>query len=174
VDHLSVAPEKPVQLLAPPRLAPGDQVRLRDHDDRRRDRVTVFFRFFMALPHLIWLAVWAQGMLIIAPIYWVWALIKGRAPEDLHEVYAMLVRYATHVHAFWFLVAEPFPGFLGRPHSYPVDLDVPPPGVQSRWPPRRSSCGSGARRTSSPRGSTSCTRRTRPSTSSTARSWGRP
>ena len=133
MDHLSIAPEKPAQLLLRPPLAPGDQIRVVNHDDLRRSRPTVFFRFFLALPHLVWLNVWGQGMLIIAPIYWVWTLIAGRAPEDLRDVYALFVRYATHVYAYWLLAAEPFPGFLGRPGTYPIDVDLAPAARQSRW-----------------------------------------
>lgn len=133
MDHLSIAPEKPVQLFLRPPLAPTDQIRTLNHDDLRRERVTVFFRFLMVLPHLIWLVIWAQVMMLLAPIFWVWALIKGRPPDELRDVYAMFVRYAMHVYAYWLLAAEPFPGFLGKRGTYPVDIDVPPNGDQSRW-----------------------------------------
>ncbi len=140
MDHLSVAPEKPVQLSmrpapAPtrPSLAPGDRVRTLNYDDLKRSRSTTFFRFFMAVPHLLWLGLWGQGMILLAPIYWIATLVKGTPPEGLRDVYAMFVRYSLHVYAFWLLAAEPFPGFLGKPNTYVVDLDVPPNGPQSRW-----------------------------------------
>lgn len=133
MDHLSTAPEKPVQLFVRPQLTPGDRIRLLNHDDLGRTRTTAFFRFFMVLPHLLWLSIWGQGMVLLAPVLWAWTLITGRAPPDVRDVYAMFVRYATHVYAFWLLAAEPFPGFLGRPRTYPVDVDVPPVGDQSRW-----------------------------------------
>ncbi|MDQ3739353.1 MAG: DUF4389 domain-containing protein [Actinomycetota bacterium] len=133
MDHLSVAPEKPAQLFRRAPLTPADQLRTLNYDDLERRRVTVFFRFFMVIPHLLWLSIWAQGMLLLAPVLWVAALVKGRPPEGLRDVYVMFVRYTLHVYAFWFLAAERFPGFLGKPRTYAIDLEVPPPGDQSRW-----------------------------------------
>ncbi|HEX2088140.1 MAG TPA: DUF4389 domain-containing protein [Solirubrobacteraceae bacterium] len=133
MDHLSVAPEKPVQLEQLPSLQPGDQVRLVSDDDLRRERVTVFFRFFMALPHLVWLSLWGAAMVTLAPAVWVVALVTRRPPQAIMDVYDNFVRYSTHVYAFWLLAAEPFPGFLGRARSYPVDLEVAPVAEQGRW-----------------------------------------
>jgi hypothetical protein len=39
----------------------------------------------------------------------------------------------VHVSAFLWLVANPFPGFVGRPGSYPVELHIAPPERQNRW-----------------------------------------
>jgi hypothetical protein len=132
VDYLTIAPEKPAQLFERPPLTPRDQVRTVNRDDLHRSRLSVLFRLFMAIPHVVWLLIWGAGMAMLSPVLWVAALVAGRPPEALRELYAMLVRYALHVHAFLFLAAEPFPGFLGR-KPYPVDLDVPPPGPQNRW-----------------------------------------
>jgi hypothetical protein len=133
VDHLSVAPEKPAQLFQRPALAPNDQIRTLNYDDLARRRVTVFFRFFLAIPHLFWLGIWSFGMLLMAPVIWVATLINRRPPEGLRDVYAMFVRYSVHVYAYWFLAAERFPGFLGRPGEYAVDAEIPPAGEQGRW-----------------------------------------
>ena len=133
MDHLSVAPEKPVQLFVRPPLKATDQIRTLNFDDLERTRVTVFFRFFMAIPHLLWVSLWAQGMALLSPIYWVWTLVKRRPPDGLREVYEMFTRYSVHVYAFWFLGAERFPGWLGKPGTYAVDIEVPPNGDQSRW-----------------------------------------
>ena len=133
MDHLSVAPEKPVQLFLRPALAPDDQVRTLSFDDLERRRVTVFFRFFLALPHLVWLGIWAGGMVLLAPVMWFTALFAGRVPEGLRDVYAMFVRYSVHAYAYWYLAAERFPGFLGRERTYAIDVEVPPPGRQGRW-----------------------------------------
>jgi len=46
---------------------------------------------------------------------------------------AAFVRYSAHVSAFLYLVANPFPGFVGAAGSYPVDVDIAPPGRQNRW-----------------------------------------
>ena len=108
-------------------------VSLTSTDDRRRSRLTVFFRLLLALPHLIWLSLWAFGALLVAPVAWVATLIKGELPKGLHDFYAMFVRYATHVNAYVNLGANPFPGFLGERGSYPVDVELPEPEPQNRW-----------------------------------------
>ena len=133
MDHLNVAPEKPAQLFVRPPLRPGDQVRALNYDDLHRWRVSVGFRFFMALPHLLWLGIWGTGMVLLAPVLWIVALFKGEPPEGLRDVYAMFIRYSVHVYAFLYLAANPFPGFLGRARSYPVEVEIPPGGPQSRW-----------------------------------------
>jgi hypothetical protein len=37
------------------------------------------------------------------------------------------------VGAFIQLVANPFPGFTGRPGTYPIDVEIDPPERQNRW-----------------------------------------
>lgn len=133
MDYLTIAPERPAQLFERPPLRPGDQVRAVNHDDLHRWRVSVLFRLFMAIPHILWLSIWGTGMFLLAPVLWVVALVTGRPPEGLRDVYAMWIRYGVHVYAFLYLAANPFPGFLGRPRSYPVDVEVAPSGPQSRW-----------------------------------------
>ena len=109
-------------------------IRLVVRDDLKRSRLTVLFRFFLALPHLVWLAIWGYAALyLVAPIAWLLTLILGRLPEPLWRFFSPLVRYATHVFAFVFLAGNPFPGFTGRAGSYPVDLEIDPPERQSRW-----------------------------------------
>src|SRR5215212_8189548 len=51
----------------------------------------------------------------------------------LHRFLAAYVRYAAHVAAYLTLAANPYPGFTGRPGSYPIEVDVPEPGRQNRW-----------------------------------------
>ena len=57
---------------------------------------------------------------------------RGRSAEPLHRFLAAYVRYTVHVTAFVFLVANPFPGFVGAP-GYPVDIAIAPAERQSRW-----------------------------------------
>ena len=133
MDHLSIAPERPAQLFTRPGLGERDPVRGFNRDDLARRRVTVLFRLIMAIPHLLWLSIWSAGMVLLAPVLWVIGLITGRSPEGLRDIYAMWVRYSVHVYAFLYLAAGPFPGFLGKQGSYPVEVAIPPGGRQSRW-----------------------------------------
>jgi hypothetical protein len=60
-------------------------------------------------------------------------LIRGRSPAGLHAWTARFLRYWTHVQAYAFLVADPFPGFRGWQGTYPVDLEIEPLRPQARW-----------------------------------------
>ena len=108
-------------------------VRLTVDDDRRRSRLTVLFRLLLALPHLVWLTLWGVVALLAAIANWVATLVAGRSPDPLHRFLGAYVRYRVHVGAFLSLAANPFPGFVGRPGTYPVDLEIDPSARQSRW-----------------------------------------
>jgi hypothetical protein len=69
----------------------------------------------------------------VAIANWIAALISGESSPTLHRFLASYTRYATHVVAYVTLVADRFPSFTGRAGSYPVDLEVDPPGCQNRW-----------------------------------------
>lgn len=100
-------------------------------DDLARNRVTVLFRLFLAIPHLIWLSLWSLAGALIWPIDWIWTLIAGQSPDWAHSFFVALSRYTAHVTAYLFLATEPFPGFMGDP-GYSVDLEIDPPAAQRR------------------------------------------
>jgi hypothetical protein len=114
-------------------LPAGHPVWLRLEDDGRRSRLTVFFRLLLALPHLVWMLLWGITALLAAIAGWFVALFAGRLPDGLHRFLAAYLRYQTHVLAFLYLIGNPFPGFVGRAGSYPVDLQIPARERQSRW-----------------------------------------
>jgi hypothetical protein len=112
---------------------PPRPIRLGSDDDLRRSRLTVFFRLLLAIPHLIWLALWSVVVLyLLSWIAWLVTLIMGRLPEPLHRFIATYLRYDIHVNAYVLLVANPFPGFVGREGTYPVDLAIDGPQPQHR------------------------------------------
>ncbi len=112
---------------------PASPVRLSLEDDPRRSRLTVFFRLLLAIPHIVWLALWAVAALFALIGIWVATVVTGRPPAGLHRFLSSFLRYAIHVYAFVSLVGGPFPGFNGRAGSYPVDLELPGPAPQGRW-----------------------------------------
>jgi hypothetical protein len=113
-------PEHPVRLVGDPH-------------DLRRSRVTVFFRVLLALPHLVWLVLWAVAIVFAVIANWFVTLITGTPARPLHRFVAAWIRYRLHVYAFLYLVANPFPGFIGEAGTYPLDLVVPEPQRQNRW-----------------------------------------
>lgn len=114
----------------PPREHP---VALDVDDDLRRSRLTVFFRLPLAIPHIVWLYLWTVLALLAALANWVATLVAGRSPQALHRFLAAFLRYQTHVSAFLTLTANPFPGFTGKPGTYPVELRVAERAPQNRW-----------------------------------------
>jgi len=104
-----------------------------DADDLRRSRLTVFFRLLLAVPHLVWLGLWAIAALVAVFLNWFVTLVAGTPAGSLHRFNARFVRYGLHVAAYLFLVANPFPGFTGETGRYPLDLVLPEPARQNRW-----------------------------------------
>jgi len=92
-----------------------------------------FFRPLLTIPHLVWLYLWGIAALVVLVVNWFATLLRGRSPDALHRFLGAYVRYHTDVTAYLMLVANPFPSFLGRPGTYPVDLHVEPRERQSRW-----------------------------------------
>jgi hypothetical protein len=107
-------------------------IRLVVNDDLQRNRLTVFFRLILAIPHLLWATLWGVIAVLAAIVNWFATLFTGRSPEGLHTFLATYLRYATHVRAYVLLVADPFPGFTGRLGTYPIDLELDPPEPQNR------------------------------------------
>jgi hypothetical protein len=106
-------------------------IRLVVEDDLRRNRLTVFFRLLLAIPHLIWFVLWGIVAFLAFIANWFATLFAGRSPEGLHNFLATYLRYQTHVYAYVLLIGDPFPGFGGAP-GYPIDLEVDPPEPQNR------------------------------------------
>ncbi len=109
-------------------------VQLAVEDDLQRNRLTVFFRLLLAIPHLIWFVLWSIAATIVAILNWFATLAMGQPPAAFHRFLCAYVRYTVHLGAYLTLVANPYPGFTGEAGSYPVDIALPAePQVQSRW-----------------------------------------
>jgi hypothetical protein len=102
-------------------------------DDLERSRLTVGFRWLLAIPHLVWLALWLSLATLVAFANGIATLFSGKPSPSLHRFLAAYLRYAVHVGAYVGLAANPFPAFTGAPGRYPVDVEVQPPATQRRW-----------------------------------------
>jgi hypothetical protein len=111
---------------------PAHPVRMVVTDDLRRSRMLVLFRLPIAIPHIVWVILWTVLVLPVGLLNWLSALVIGRSPRPFHRFLSAYLRYTTHLNAFLFLVGNPFPGFVGKPGSYPVDLELPDPEPQRR------------------------------------------
>src|ERR1700709_2321882 len=94
-------------------------------DDLKRSRLTVFFRGLLVIPHYIVLVLWSIVAEIAILIAWFAALITGRVPAGLPNFIGWWLRYTTHVYAYMFILADPYPPFSGST-PYPVDLHIEP------------------------------------------------
>lgn len=101
-------------------------------DDLRRSRVTVAFRLFLAIPHLVILFVFGVASVAAAILNLLATLVRGRSPLRLHGFLADVLAYATRVHAYLLLLADPYPSLPGG-RRYPVELRVAAPVQQRRW-----------------------------------------
>lgn len=95
-------------------------------DDLRRSRLTVFFRLLLWIPHAIWWRLWSIVAVIVAVLNWFAALALGRTPRPFARFLSAYVRYSMHQQAFLTLIGNPFPGFVGKAGSYPIDLELDP------------------------------------------------
>jgi hypothetical protein len=109
------------------------RARVINTDDLRRSRLSVFFRLLLAFPHLVWLVLWSVAALVAGIANWVVTLVAGRPAAALARFLAAFIRYSAHVNAFLYVIANPFPGFVGAEGSYPVDVRIAAPGRQNRW-----------------------------------------
>ena len=100
-------------------------------DDLRRSRFTVFFRPVLALPHLVWLTIWTYSTVVVIAFQWLWVIGSGHMEEDVHRYIGRFVRYHVHVHAYFTLLANPWPIPSGR-EGYPIDMELDPPERQNR------------------------------------------
>jgi hypothetical protein len=107
-------------------------VRIRVGQDLERNRLTVFFRALLAIPHLIWLALWGLVVFFLVIANWVATLIKGQSPETLHRYLTAYLNYNVHVYSYFYVAANRYPGFTGDP-GYDVDMEFDPPAPQRRW-----------------------------------------
>ena len=101
-------------------------------DDLKRNRLTVFFRALLVIPHYIVLFPWGIVVYIAIFIAWFAALFtrrRPRGPAQLHRVVHAL--HDGHVYAYYTLLANPYPPFSGS-STYPVDLDAAPAEKQGR------------------------------------------
>jgi len=124
-NPLTALPDLPVRA--------GDPIELELSAGLERSRPTVFFRLLLAIPHLIWLTLWAIMAYLAAIFNWFATFITGTSPLALHRFLAAYVRYQNHVYAYMFLIADQYPGFTGQVGSYPVEVRIEGPRPQNRW-----------------------------------------
>src|SRR5687768_14899573 len=93
-----------------------------------RNRLTTFFRYFIAIPWAIVIGLYGIGAFFAAVVAWFAIVFTGRYPDGLYNFNAGFLRAANRFNAFYQLLTDEFPPFDGGEHpEYPVRAGVPPP-----------------------------------------------
>jgi hypothetical protein len=92
----------------------------------KRSRLSTFFRYFLAIPHFIVLAVWGFVAYFAVIIAWFAILFTGRYPAGLYAFVYGFARYASTVSAYYYLVTDPYPPFGSDVSGYPAQLKLSP------------------------------------------------
>jgi hypothetical protein len=94
----------------------------------KRDRLTIFFRWILAIPHYIWSFFYGIATFFVAFIAWFAIVITGRWPRGLYDFVAGYLRYYGRLTAYVSLIVDTYPPFDGAEHpEYPVQISVAPP-----------------------------------------------
>jgi hypothetical protein len=89
----------------------------------RRSRLTTFFRPILAIPLIIWLAIYGIGATIAIFIAWFAIVFTARYPRALYDFVEGYNRYFARATAYAALVCDPYPSFLGEDDpAYPVRM----------------------------------------------------
>lgn len=77
----------------------------------RRNRLSVFFRLILVIPHIIALLVLQLIALVVLLIGWIAAVITGRLPGFAHNYLAGFNRWYVRVGAYLYLLTDQYPPF---------------------------------------------------------------
>ena len=92
-----------------------------------RSRLTVFFRYFLAIPHLILAMLYGIALMVTTFIAWFAILFTARFPAGLYSFGAGGQRYLGRVNAYVRLITDAYPPFDGGEHpEYPVRITIAP------------------------------------------------
>jgi hypothetical protein len=90
-----------------------------------QERVTVFFRLILAIPHYFVLYFLGIAATVVAFLGWWAALFTGRLPEFAATFLTGYIRWYTRVTAYTMLLTDVYPPFSLEDERYPVSIAVP-------------------------------------------------
>jgi Domain of unknown function (DUF4389) len=76
-----------------------------------QNRLTVFFRFVLAIPALLLTNILSNLSQLLAVFSWFIALVMGRVPEGLRNFAALALRIETQTYAYLMVVTGRYPSF---------------------------------------------------------------
>ena len=81
-----------------------------------RDRLTIFFRLLLALPHIVILWVLGLAWAMTSIIAWFAILFTGNYPRTLYEFALDVFRWSTRVEVYLLLLRDEYPPFSFDTH----------------------------------------------------------
>lgn len=94
----------------------------------RRNRLTVFFRGLLVIPHYIWASLYGIAVCVVVLIAWFAIVFTGRWPRGLYDFTAGYLRFLGRLYAYNYLITDTYPPFDGGEHpEYPVQVIIAPP-----------------------------------------------
>ena len=112
---------------------PTRRVDMRYEGTEPQSRLTVGFRFILAIPHIVVLWFLFVATIVVAVIGWFAALFTGRLPEWAHSFISGVLRWYTRVGAYLLLLTDRYPPFSLDDEAYPARPVFPAPGPLNRW-----------------------------------------
>ena len=79
--------------------------------DERRNRLTTAFRWILAIPHLVFVAVWGYTVELVAVLQWFVILFTGQRNEGLWGFQRAWIGYASRVYGYEYLLYDSWPAF---------------------------------------------------------------
>jgi hypothetical protein len=92
----------------------------------KQSRLTVLFRGFMLIPHIIIMAVLGFVASIAIVLSWLAIVFTGKMPAGLAGFITGVLHWNTRVTAYQFLLTGVYPPFAMGPASYPGRLSIDP------------------------------------------------
>jgi hypothetical protein len=90
-----------------------------------QSRVTVFFRCFMPIPHIVVLYFLGIAQAVVAFLAWFAILFTGRYPAGMFGFSVGVLRWQTRVNAYTWLLTGRYPPFsMDDDGAYPVRVSV--------------------------------------------------
>jgi hypothetical protein len=103
--------------------------------DLTRSRVTVFFRWFLAIPNIVVLSLWGIMFEITTFLAWWAVMFTGTYPQGLYSFGVSYMRMSADSFAYLHYVTDEYPPWSGndaKANSYPVQYSIVYPGASSR------------------------------------------
>jgi len=90
-----------------------------------RNRLTIFLRFFTAIPLFIWSLFYGIAFYVAVVLAWFAIVVTGRWPSGLYDFAAGFLRFSGRVLAYVYLICDDYPPFDGGEHpEYRVEILV--------------------------------------------------